>query len=86
MRARGLDIGLGGSEGLLALGPDLDEILEDLQLLDYRGLRLQVQVVRGVQHQDGGEADGQVVRVHLVPRGLGGDGGQVVQQVDKAVL
>ena len=77
---------LGGSESLLALGPDLYQILEYLQLLHYRGLGLQVQVVTGVQHQHRCEADGQVVRVHLVPRGLGGDGGQVVQQVDKAVL
>ena len=70
------------SEPLLTLGPDLDEILEDLQLLDDAGLGVQVEVVAGVEHQHGGEADGEVVGVHLVPGGLGRDCGQVVQQVN----
>ena len=43
-------------------------------------------MVTGVEHQHGGEADGEVVWVHLVPGGLRRDGGQVVQQVDQAVL
>ena len=43
-------------------------------------------MVAGVEHQHGGEADGEVVGVHLVPRGLRRDGGQVVQKVDQAVL
>ena len=43
-------------------------------------------MVAGVEHQHGGEADGEVVGVHLVPGGLRRDGSQVVQQVDQAVL
>ena len=39
-------------------------------------------MVAGVQHQHGGEADGQVVGVHLVPGGLGRDGSQMIQQVN----
>ena len=74
------------SEAFLTLGPYFDEILEYLQLLDDGGLGLQVEVVAGVEHQHGREADGEVVGVHLVPGGLGGHGGQVVQQVDQAVL
>ena len=74
------------SEAFLTLGPYLDEILEYLQLLDDGGLGLQVEVVAGVEHQHGREADGEVVGVHLVPGGLGGHRGQVVQQVDQAVL
>ena len=76
----------GGSERLLTFGPNLYEILEYLELLHYGGLGTEVQVVAGVQHEHGGEADGQVVRVHLVPGGLGRDARQVVQQVNKAVL
>ena len=43
-------------------------------------------MVTGVQHEHGGEADGQVVGVHLVPAGLGGHRGQMVQQMNQAVL
>ena len=94
------------SEALLTPGPDLDQILEDLEtnqnyrreldpsfeesvyleLLHDARLVVQVKVVAGVEHQHGGEADGEVVGVHLVPGGLRGHGGQVVQQVDQAVL
>ena len=66
--------------------PNLYEILEYLELLHYGGLGTKVQVVAGIEHEHGGKADGEVVRVHLVPGGLGGDAGQVVQQVHKAVL
>ena len=93
------------SEALLTPGPDLDQILQDLEtnqnyhgyiflfedrvyleLLHDARLVVQVKVVAGVEHQHGGEADGEVVGVHLVPGGLRGHGGQVVQQVDQAVL
>ena len=43
-------------------------------------------MITGVQHEDRGEADGQVVRVHLVPGGLGGHRTEVVQEMNKAVL
>ena len=60
------------SEAFLALGPNFNEIFENLQLLYNGWFRLQVKVITGVQHEDWGEADGQVVRVHLVSGGLGG--------------
>ena len=72
---------VGLSEALLTVGPYFYEILEYLQLLDNGWLRVQVEVVAGVEHEDRGEADGQVVGVHLVPGGLTGHGGEMVQQV-----
>ena len=41
-----------------------------LELLHNARLVVQVKVVAGVEHQHGGEADGEVVGVHLVPGGL----------------
>ena len=67
-------------------GPNFNKILENLELLHNGWLRLQVKVITGVQHEDRGEADGQVVGVHLVPGGLGGYRSQVVQEMNKAVL
>ena len=67
-------------------GPNFNKIFENLELLHNGWLRLQVKVITGVQHEDRGEADGQVVGVHLVPGGLRRDGSQVVQQMDQAVL
>ena len=57
-----------------------------LELLHDARFVVQVKVIAGVEHQHGGEADGEVVGVHLVPGGLRRHGGQVVQQVDQAVL
>ena len=55
------------SESFLVLGPNFNEIFENLQLLHNGWFGLQVKVITGVQHEDWGEADGQIVRVHLVP-------------------
>ena len=74
------------SEAFLALGPNFNEIFEDLQLLYNGGFRLQVKVITGVQHEDRREADGQVVRVHLVSGALGGHRSEVIKQMNKAVL
>ena len=74
------------SEAFLALGPNFNEIFENLQLLHNGWFRLQVMVITGVQHEDRGEADGQVVRVHLVSGALGGHRSEVIKQMNKAVL
>ena len=74
------------SEAFLALGPNFNEIFENLQLLYNGWFRLQVKVITGVQHEDRGEADGQVVGVHLVPGALGGHRSEVIKQMNKAVL
>ena len=67
-------------------GPNFNKILENLELLHNGWLRLQVKVITGVQHEDRGEADGQVVRVHLVSGALGGHRSEVIKQMNKAVL
>ena len=81
---------------LLRLGPDLDEVLEDLDGLrdvghaagrgDGVGGRGRGGVGGEVEHEDGGEADGEVLRVHLVARVLRRHPGQVVHHLHQAVL
>ena len=83
-------------DSLLRLGPDLDEVLEDLDgLRDVGRALLRGDGVGGrggggvggeVEHEDGGEADGEVLRVHLVARVLRRHPRQVVHHVHQAVL
>ena len=83
-------------DSLLRLGPDLDEVLEHLDGLrdvgrallggDRVGGRGGGGVGGEVEHEDGGEADGEVLRVHLVARVLRRHPRQVVHHVHQAVL
>ena len=58
------------SKAFLTFWPNFYQIFENLQLLNDRRFCVQVKMVTGVEHQHGGEADGEVVGVHLVPGGL----------------
>ena len=58
------------SKAFLTFWPNFYQIFENLQLLNDRRFCVQVKMVTGVEHQHGGEADGEVVGVHLVPGSL----------------
>jgi hypothetical protein len=72
------------SQSTLTLGPDFYQILEDLDRLgDIGGHGL---ALAEVEHEHGREADGQVLRVHLVAGTLRRHAGQVVHDGEQAVL
>ena len=72
-------------DNLPCLWPDFDQVLQDLNRfrdVGSGGLSLNAEV----HHQHGGEADGQVLRIHFVARALRRDPRQVVHNVHQAVL